>query len=163
MDLGTALTGIVCIAICAIPYILVRTSRKKTAQQLLAPILELATTESCTLSHHEFCGNYAIGIDETKNFLFFHWKTKTESDVQCIDLARVQACVMSKTYRTIEKDRILDTLSLRFALNGESNPPVDLHFYQADISYQLSGELQSLEKWDQLINRRLDRNNSDNN
>lgn len=49
----------------------------------------------------------------------------------------------------------MDRLNLNFFPVNSNQPDTVFEFYNADINYQLSGELQSIEKWNTLIKNML--------
>lgn len=57
MNLGIIITGLVCVALFAIPFILPMISRKKKEKQLLAGINDLAKQQDCIIRQYEVCGN----------------------------------------------------------------------------------------------------------
>ncbi|MCB0451060.1 MAG: hypothetical protein KDC97_13165 [Confluentibacter sp.] len=155
MDLGTAIIGIICVAVCAMPFVLTNRSRKKRERQLLESIKELAKQQNCKMTQHETCGNYIIGIDETKNFLFFQSNTQEETKQQIVDLSIIANCNIS---RKNLKNQTVERLDLELTPTDKNKPKIVLEFYNVDLSYQSSGELESIEKWNKLIKKRLTEN-----
>lgn len=155
MDLGTAIIGILCVAVCAMPFVLTSRSKKKREKQLLGSIKELANRQNSEITQHETCGNFAIGIDETKNFLFFHLDTKEEAKQQVVDLSSISICKVS---RKNSKSQTIEQLDLELIPTDKNKPKIVLEFYNVDLNYQPSGELDSIENWSKLITKRLTEN-----
>jgi L-cysteine desulfidase len=158
MDLGTTIIGIICVALCAMPFVLTIGIRKKKEKQLLESIKDLAKQKNCEINHHEICGNYVIGIDEAKNFLFFQLNEKEKEKQQFVNLSTIKSCNVSNINRIIKNNKIIERLNLEFTLFDKNRSNVVLEFYNVDLSCQLNGELQSIEKWNGLIKKRLDKN-----
>ncbi|MDO6761181.1 hypothetical protein Q4566_13300 [Tamlana sp. 2_MG-2023] len=152
MDLGTAIIGSLCVAICAMPFVLTTRNRKKKEQQLETSIIALAQQYYCKITQHEICGNYIIGVDEKKNFLFFQNHLETEIKQQVIDLSTINNCYAC---RQNSKNENLERLELKFRFTDKSKPEIALEFYNQDINFQLSGEIQSIEKWNELVRKQL--------
>ncbi|MCB0427574.1 MAG: hypothetical protein KDD16_09755 [Mangrovimonas sp.] len=107
------------------------------------------------MTQHETCGNYIIGIDETKNFLFFQSNTQEETKQQIVDLSIIANCNIS---RKNLKNQTVERLDLELTPTDKNKPKIVLEFYNVDLSYQSSGELESIEKWNKLIKKRLTEN-----
>ena len=156
MDIGTAFVGLISVAVSSVPFVLTTRSRKKNEKELLQSIKNLAKNENCEITQSETCGNYAIGIDETKNFVFFQSKSKEVVKHEIIDLATIKKCkVVNISSTTADNDKIIEKLNLDFSPISKNKSDIILEFYNSDISFQLSGELQSLNKWNTLINKML--------
>ena len=63
MDLGSVIIGAVLLAICAVPFLLMGQKRKKRDRQTLQLLFNRANQEKCTISQHEICGDFVIGIE----------------------------------------------------------------------------------------------------
>jgi len=162
MDLGSAIIGAIVIVISALPVILMNRSIKKRKKVLLQSIKEMATQNNCHINQHEIFGSFAIGIDDSKNFVFFYRQTKEKEIKQFVDLGEVQSCKVINTSRTLKRkegnQKVIDKLELSF-IPAMNKPEIKLEFFNADVNAQLYGELQSIEKWSKLINDRLKNKN----
>ena len=156
MDLGTAIIGLIFILVCTIPFVLISRSRRKDEKKLFISLKNLAEKQQSKITQHEVCSNYAIGIDETKNFVFFQLKKEKEIKPQFIDLSTIKKCKINNIgSATSNENRIIEQLNLELIpINKNKNNTV-LEFYNSDQSYQLNGEFQSIEKWNKLINSKL--------
>jgi len=159
MDLGSAIIGAVAIIICALPFVMMSRSRKKREKAFLQSLSKIATQNNCQINQHEIFGNFAIGIDETKNFVFFFRQVKDNEIEQLVDLSEIQSCKVINTSRNFKnKDgnqKVIDKLELSFTPTAKNKPEIKMEFFNADVNIQLYGELQSIEKWSKLINDRL--------
>lgn len=152
MDFGIAVIGIVCVALCAMPFVITNRIRKKRENQLLQALRQLAKQENSEITQHEICGNYAIGIDENRNLLFFQLNATNEPRQQIVNLSNVVACNLVR--RNLQNQTIRQ-LSLALTPRDKQQTDIVLDFYSVEWSFQLNGELQSIEKWNDLIKNRL--------
>lgn len=159
MDLGSALTAFILIAICLMPFAIMNRNRKKRAQQLLQSLRSIATEQDCNIHQHEIGESYGIGLDETKKFVFFVKRTKDKLVEQFVDLTDIQTCKVSRTSRSVSSPdgnyNALDKLELSFIPIRNSESVVAFEFFNMDTCLQLYGELVSAEKWAKLINDQL--------
>lgn len=159
MNLDTAITGAIFMAIFMLPFILMINGRKKKEKQLLQSISSIATIHNCKISLHELCDEFAIGLDEKANQLFFFRKTSENEVSQHINLSEIKACKVIKTAHGIhnkdESERIIDKLELQFSFIDKKNPENSLVFYNADETAQPSGEIIIIEKWAKIVNNHL--------
>ncbi|UMB60656.1 hypothetical protein MHL31_00240 [Lutibacter sp. A80] len=156
MDFGTVLIGSVCIALCAMPFVLTTRGRKKREKELIMSLKNLAKNENSEITQFETCGNYAIGVDEINKIVFFQLKGKETSKYEIVKLASIKKCRIANISSTVKGgDKIIEKLNLHLTPITKSKEDTILEFYNADLSFQLSGELQSINKWNSLINKIL--------
>ncbi|MGM5471235.1 hypothetical protein ACS386_13225 [Flavobacteriaceae bacterium LMO-SS05] len=156
MNLGVAIIGILGVAVCALPFVLTTRSRKKKEKQLLMLVKNLANQHQSEITQSESCGYYAIGIDESKKAVSFVSKIEDVVKQQFVDLTTIKKCELSNIRRTTaNNDKIIDRLNLILSPVDTNKSDMVLEFYNAEVSFQLSGELQSIEKWHILINNLL--------
>lgn len=159
MDLGTAILGMVAIAICVLPIIWLQKIQKKGANTLLFALTELASKHHAVLSTKEVHRDFAIGMDESKNFLFFIKKSKDEDIAEAIDLAEITSCKVINTHMSFNTHdgarKVIEKLVLSFVPAVENKVTVNLEWYDMYKNVQLSGELQLIERWEGMVNKRL--------
>lgn len=156
MDLGTTIIGLVCVALCAMPFILTSRSKKKKEKELINSLKNLAKQNGSEITQYEICGNYAIGIDESKNSVSFIIKTYEVFKIQFVHLSLIKNCKINKiSSSSSNNDQIIDKLNLNLSAVDNNTPDVILEFYNSEISYQPYSELESIEKWNKLINNLL--------
>ena len=133
--------------------------RKKREKVFLNSLSKIALQNSCQINQHEVFGTSAIGIDETKGLVFFYRQVADKDTEQFAVLSEIQTCRVINTNRTYKnKDgnqMIIDRLELSMIPIARNNPELRMEFFRADVNGQLTGELQSIEKWSKLINDRL--------
>ncbi|SEK37018.1 hypothetical protein SAMN04488008_101354 [Maribacter orientalis] len=88
--------------------------------------------------------------------MFFKSKTNEVFNQQYVDLTTIKTCEIANIGKSYaRKEKIIDRLNLNFFPVNSNQPNTVFEFYNADINYQLSGELQSIEKWNTLIKNML--------
>lgn len=159
LDLGSALIGVGAIMSCALPIVMMNRNRKIREKQFLQALTDIASGQDCKIDQHEIFGRFAIGIDESKKWVFFSRLAKDQVDEQSIDLQKIQNCKVLNTNRIHKNSdgnqKIIDKLELCFTPIAPNTPAVKLEFYNVDVSPQLDGELHAVEKWSEIINGRL--------
>lgn len=161
MELKFVIIGAILLAICILPILLIIRSRKKAERQMMQSLTGIANQNNCKVSQYELCGDIAIGIDEIKNFVFFYNKTNGKASAQAVDLANYQSCKVMKTGRTIKSNNgnytEIEKLELSFVPISKDKNAIILKFFNVDDSFQLNGELQAIERWSNLINKKLNK------
>lgn len=159
MDLGSTIIGIVAVIICILPFIMMNNGRKKREKVLLQSLSEIAARYNCQISRYDVFSNFAIGIDEAKNVVFFFKQNDDNKMTQFVDLSKIQSCKVINTSRTLKSrdgnQKITDRLELNFIPAVKNLPEVKMEFFNAEVSLHLNGEIQTIEKWCELINSRL--------
>lgn len=159
MDLGSIIIGAIILAICIVPFIFMGRNRKKRERNTIQSLVNFANQQNCNISKHEICGDYIIGIDETKKFVFFIKQIKENVDKKHINLADIRNCMIDNTSRTVTNNNnnlnVIDKLELSFIPFDKAMNEIKLEFFNADNSMMLVGELQSIEKWVKFINNIL--------
>ncbi|MDN3492470.1 hypothetical protein [Winogradskyella bathintestinalis] len=158
MDLGTAIVGSVCVILCAIPFALISINTKRKEKEILKVLKNIATKHQSKLTEIEVCGRYAIGIDKHNKRLFFIKKNNDDYKEQVIELSQVIDSKVINTNRSIKDEKIIQQLHLQLSYKGVMKQEDVLEFYNVNESYQLSGELQSIEKWKKITINVLNNN-----
>lgn len=152
IDFGTLLIGSLTVAICAIPFVLIIGGRKNREKQMMRLLQTMAAQHNCQIGQREFCGNYLLGMDQMGRYVFFHQRDKETMEERAVDLMEIAACKPITIGRKIAGERIVERLGLEFVPIDLATPEITLELYNNDHSFQLRGELQSMEKWTRLIN-----------
>lgn len=159
MDLNSTIVGIIMLAICSSPFILMVISRKKREKIVLLSLKEIAKQHASQISHYEFCGNFVLGIDENNNHLFFLNQKKEETISQFVNLSEIKSCAVVKKTREFKnkskQNLIIERIELNFKQKNATQMETTFEVYDESENMQLSGELQFVEKWSTLINGRL--------
>lgn len=159
MDWGTTIVGLIMILICIVPFVIMYYNRVKKENKMLQSINEIAQQHNCKIGQHEFCGDYVMGIDENRNFVFFFKQKKEEAISQFVDLSEIQTCQMVKKTRNVKNDigslGFIERVELSFTPTNKNKGETTFELYDEEINMQLSGELQFVDKWTKQINDRL--------
>ena len=157
MDLGSALVGLIIIVICIVPFVIMSQGNRKTKKQKLAALEHIAHEQNCSISQHDVCGDFVIGFDDRKKHVFFYKEYNDKKEETFVDLAHVKDCKIIKEDKRINNKSgaysIIDKLNLSFKTTN--NKEIRMEFYNSDVNLQLSGELQMIEKWKELIKSSL--------
>lgn len=160
MDLGTIIITLVFIAIVTVPFVLTGYSKKRKNNSLFRRLTEMAENENGTITQHEFCSNFVIGLDGNANHLFFYKKAEDLEFAKSINLRDYKSCKTYNSNRTVGEKKakyyVIDKLELSFYPAEKGTPEISIELYNdAYDSLTLSGELQLAEKWEKLLNERL--------
>lgn len=159
MNLGTAITGAIFVAIFMLPFIFMLNGRKKKEKLLAKSILAIANNHHCKISQQDISEDFAIGIDELSNHLFFFKKSTDTEIAQQVKLAEIKSCKVIKTGNiTGNKDdqhKSIDKLDLHFSFLNQKNPDISFVFYNSEENFGLNGEIQLIEKWANIVNDKL--------
>ena len=156
MDIGTIIIGVICIALCALPFVLTNRNKKSKEKELLNSLKSFAKQHNSEITDHEVNECYAIGLDETKHAISFLQKTKEDVNLQFIDLTTIKNCEINNISKSLGKNETtLDKLNLKLNAIGKNKPSIILEFYNSDISFQPVNEFDSIEKWNIVINNLL--------
>ncbi len=155
MDSKTIIIGLIIILACVIPFIIAQTLKRKKTKQAIQQLNQLALQHGCRITEYEMCGNYLIGVDETELFLFFIKHYEGQYYNQFVDLKKVQTCKIKDTSRIANNTTLIEKLELVLIPKDKTEQEIRLEFYDNDIAMQLYGELQSIEKWNTVVNRLL--------
>ncbi len=159
MNPYTVIAGAVLLAVCILPLFIIIRSRKKVENQMSKSLEKIANASNCQLSFKDLSGNFAIGIDDNKKFVFFFKNSKVAVIEESIELAKYKSCKVIKSSKTIKSGNgtynEIEKLELNFIPKIKDNEEINLEFFNAEGSFQLNGELQVIEKWSNLINKRL--------
>ncbi len=159
MDLATAIVGLIFILITIVPFVIIYYVRVKKEKKLLHALKKGAHQHNCNISQYEFCGDYIMGIDESRNFVFFHKQKKEGALSQFVDLSEIKSCQEVKKIRNIKKVTgnlsIIEKLELSFTPKNKSMDETRFELYDEETNMQLRGELQFIDKWIKQINNRL--------
>ncbi len=159
MNLGNTLVGVILAIICITPFIILNQQRRKKKKNRLKLLHLKAQNIECKIDTHEFCGDYLIGIDTKKGVLFFNKEINKVIEEDCIKLSDFKECTICTHYQTVKDKnhhfKEIEQLFLSFIPLVKSKSEIKLTFFDADINMMLSGELESIKKWLNIINNQL--------
>ncbi len=158
MDFRSTVVGAIIIAICLVPFILMRRASNKKRKQMFFSLDKIANEHQRQISQHEMCGDFILGSDQDTDFVFFYREKSNGSSSQSVDLSKIKSCQASKGTRTIKSkagnSSIIERVDLSFLPKDKHKPEVKFELFSVgDI--QLNGELELADKWSAKINHRL--------
>ncbi|MEP2236860.1 MAG: hypothetical protein ABJI22_00790 [Maribacter sp.] len=156
MDLGVTAIGLASVALCAMPFVVTNRSRKIKEKQMMSSLNDIANKHNCQITEHEIFGHYAIGVDAKKKFVFFISKSGEVLNHQYADLSKMKTCEIANIGTSYaRKEKVIERLLLKFFSKKANEPDIVFEFYDVEVNYQLSGEFQSIEKWNKTIKNLL--------
>ncbi|HDZ03794.1 hypothetical protein LCGC14_0218140 [marine sediment metagenome] len=156
MELGIAAIGIASVAICAMPFVVTSRSRKSKEKKMMTSLNDVANKHNCTITEHEIFGHYAIGVDQEKKFVFFFSKSGEVLNQQYADLSTIKTCEIANIGKSYaRKEKITERLLLNLFPKNTNEPDTVFEFYDVEVNFQLSGEFQSIQKWNSVIKNLL--------
>lgn len=131
----------------------------KRQNKMLQSLNQLAKENNCKINTYEFCSDFVLGIDESKNFVLFYKLKNEESTSLFVDLAEIQTCQVVKKTRNVKNDigslGFIERVELSFTVKDKNKGETRFELYDEETNMQLSGELLFAEKWTKQINDRL--------
>src|SRR5690606_8216641 len=144
---------------CMVPFIIMYYYRVKKENKMLQSLESIAQQQNCKIDRYELCGDFALGIDENRNFVFFFKRKNEETIHQFVNLSEIQACQIVKKTRSPKAHNVntlvIEQLELGFTPIKKSMEETRFELYNEETNTQLSGELQFAESWAKQITERL--------
>lgn len=153
MDLSASIIGIICIAICSVPFILIAINQRKKKKKLTNDFYELVQLHGCKIDDFEIGNNYIIGIDQQNRKLFFQSNLESNVHHHIIDLDIIKNA--EKNIRKTNQGEQIMQLNLILNPKSTNKAPMNLVFFNFKHNHSLSGELQSLNNWIDKVNALL--------
>lgn len=165
MDTASALIGLVLIAVCALPFILMGRGRKKTEKRLLATLQSLASEHHTAIGEHDFGTQIAVGLSTDGQHVFFTKQADgKEAVTQHIALQLVERGIANSITRSVShgkgSETVIDRLELDFQLKDSKAAVQKLVFFNSDDNIHMDNELELLRKWEKRLNVLLMENKS---
>lgn len=159
MDTGSIIIGVVITVICVSPIIIMNYFRVKKQNKKLNSLKEFGKQHGFQIDQHEFCSDFVIGIDKTKDIALYHKRHKEEFSNQFVDLSEIRICKVDKKARIVgsgdESVSVIEQIDLCFIPTNKSTSETRFELFNEAINIQLGDELQFAEKWSRQINNML--------
>lgn len=159
MDLGSTIIGAISIAICTIPFGMMYYKRVKREKIRMLVLKRLAAENNCEIGWNEFCGDFVMGIDENKKFVFFLKQISGDEIAEVVDLSKVLNCQVIKKMRTVESGfesvELTESLALLFISNGKLLNDTSFELFNERVNFRLTGEIQFAEAVNTRLNELL--------
>ena len=155
MDLGTAIIGAVFIALVFLPLVIMILNGKKKEKKMLQLLRNAAHQKNGQVSKHELFGDFAIGIDESKNLVFYVKQSGSTVLEEFVRLAEIQSCKVLNSSKSVGEYKTVEQLDLCLTSSTKNRSEIKLPFFAAGANNQIREELKSIENWSKMINDRL--------
>ncbi|MCK9612897.1 MAG: hypothetical protein PHR81_12750 [Bacteroidales bacterium] len=155
MNTTTIISLVIVIALTILLILFFRISKKKKIKKKLRVLQDYASQNNCNITQHEFCGDLLIGTDESSDFVFFLRFDDDKISQQHINLEEIADCRVLNTSRSVNSAVVIDKLELCFIAKEKTRPQIVWEFYNSDNNPALIGELQYIEKWAEIIKRKI--------
>jgi hypothetical protein len=158
METGTLITGLVMLALCALPFVLIYFNRKKTKEQMLFSISKMVSHEAGKLTDYEYTTNAIIGMDSEQNKVFLYKKHKDRETRELLNLVDFQKCEIEKlfSHEKNQNDTEIEKVNLKFYPKAKEGKPISVEFYNANESFNLKDELEFAKNWEKKINKQME-------
>lgn len=153
MDLGTIIIGAILLVICIAPFILVRKKQLTKKKKKLQILNNISLEYNCSIEEYEFCNGFVLGIDKSKNYLFYFKQSEENIQKEIINLQTIEECIVVKKTRSIN-DRTIELIQLNF-INSNKKDNISITIYNEETDLLISNELLIANKWSLLINSNL--------
>lgn len=159
MDLGNIIFGAIILAICIGPLVIMYYRSVNQDNKMLKSLKDIAKQHNCNISQHEICNNFAIGLDENNNYVFFFKQKEQEISIsQFVNLSEIQNCKAEKrtSFTKVKDENItfFEKIELKFIPSNKSKAEITFELYTPE-NRQLNGELQLVDRWSKKINEHL--------
>lgn len=155
MNLGTIITGVVIAALCILPIILNFNKSQKHRKKMMQALDNLAKQQEGQINSYEIAADFAIGIDTTKNYLYFYRELEEKTITEVVDLWKISTAKISNITKITAAITVIERLELILNPKERKGKTIVLECYNADVNGQHRGELQSLERCHALVQSHL--------
>lgn len=160
MESYSIIIGIVITFIILLPLILIQRTQKNQKKKSRKGFINEALKNNLKIADPEFWGTYyAIAIDEAANKLIYSKIIDAEHNLSIIDLSQVSSCEIVKTHRAFKNKTTskieTDKIDLVLGYKSSAKAKEVLEFYNIDVNFQMSNEMELLEKWETKIKSRI--------
>ncbi len=155
MDLGTAIIGAFFISLVFLPIVLMVLNGKKKEKKMLQLLHSAAHQQNGHVSKHELFGDFAIGIDDSMNLVFYVKQSGNTVLVESVNLAEIQSCKVLNSSKFYGEYKTVEQLDLCLTGNAKNRIEIKLPFFAAGSNNQIREELKSIENWSRTINDQL--------
>ncbi|KAB2918151.1 MAG: hypothetical protein F9K23_03125 [Bacteroidetes bacterium] len=154
MDTSVIIIGtIMLVALCG-PIIYFNRLKANSEKKFIKQLDDYAVSNKYTLDSHDFWSNTVIGIYKSAGKLLYVAKEGGSFAKNEINLHNVKRCRVVEV-KNEDKTSVV-RLELVFSYVDANTPETSLVFYDATRSnFLLSGELQLIKKWHDLVNSTL--------
>ena len=149
MDITTIIIGLVLLGFFVVPIIILSAGSKKKA--LVAELKEWAAQNQCEIAEHDAGAQFAIGLSNKQDQVFFVRKTPSEYTFfkNSISTKAVNDCTLRNTNNDKNSDKGMNKLEISF--RGASQKNTSWLLYDGSTKAKADQELALAKKWVSLI------------
>ncbi|MEQ8880002.1 MAG: hypothetical protein RLQ12_10240 [Cyclobacteriaceae bacterium] len=155
----TSIIGLIAIALCIAPFVIMYKSRKKNESLLINSIRELAYSYKSSIAEYDCGPAFAIGTDVNNTYVFYFKAGQNQNIEQCVPVNKIKRCYVNAESQVIQSKKssetVMDKLELVFEPKDKSLAPCRLEFFNSDERFQPNGEKVLARKWETLVNKQL--------
>jgi len=156
MDFSSTIIGIILVAFCALPVVLLAISQRRKHRKLLQRFLAQAKAHSLQISECEVWRNRVIGIDTAKKQVLYMDLGHAGNFVQLIDLNYIGQCKIHELNKGDERGmRFLDRLTLELVDKRAGKAPDSIEFYNSEREFRVDRDHTRIQRWAVTINKCL--------
>lgn len=156
MNSEILIVGIVILAICIIPFILMGINKRKKVKALTDALHGFATKHQCNISEYEAGGDYIFGLDAQKKVLFFYKNAHHQTSIEKMELALVKHCRAVTSGSEVKNadgtGKLTDKIELVFTMSSKDKPEIRWTLFDALNEIILIEEQQLAERWAARVN-----------
>ncbi len=154
----TSIIGLIAIALCIAPFVIMYKSRKKNESLLINSLKELAYSYKSSITEYDCGPAFAIGTDMNNTYIFYFKAGQNHTEL-CIPVDKIKRCYVNAESRAIQSNKssetVMDKLELVFEPKDKSLAPCRLELFNSDERFQPNGEKVLARKWESLVNKQL--------
>lgn len=153
MNLGITITSTVLVLLVVAPVVLMQQQQKNKERKLLKALKSLASQHHSSITEYDIFKNFAIGLDNQNNYLFFYKSHSTNETFQRINLNNIKSCGVSSSRKPNHKNSSGDIVHIKLVFNStvNSSDNQSIEIYNQTEDFQLNGELEIVRKWEHKI------------
>lgn len=143
--------GISLLILTTIPFVMISRKQKIRKRKKIESLRLFAQEYNATLFQTEMWGNYALGLDNFNDQLFYIGRSDEKI---IVDLSTIKYCEVNKITESSDPEGVnLYTTGVELIFYGRKSDPVILPFYDSVYdSPQMNFEIQLAKKWENIIN-----------
>jgi len=162
MNTVSTLVGLLFILICILPFIFMGRKRRKREKLMLNTAENFAVENNLRVSFKELVRDFVLALDNSKKALIYCKITPLKAEKFYVNLNEIKNCKVVNISRWVEgkgaSAKVTDQLFLSLVPLDKNSKEVKIEYFNADVNVQLCGELQSIEKWAEIINNCIRQN-----
>ena len=155
MNIEITIIGAILVALCALPFVYFGMSKKNKEKKAIQALKDIASQHQSTITTFEINGEFIIGLDETTKTLFMGKHFEGQVTNKVLQLSDVIGCSVEKHYKNYGKQQVVERLGIRFITKKGNASDEYWELFNANETYQLSGELQLADAWVSRIKSHL--------